>query len=129
MTLRKSVNEVEPMTLEAAADYARQIVELEARGPGDVEDALFRLERHYGIGANQLNHLRSRRAKSCDVSLYARIRMAYLDLCERKANALLHKVQLERAAGDDSNQDIASELEALAAKIRGQKAAIGGQAR
>ena len=54
------------MTLDAAYDYARQLVELEARGPGDTEGALFRLEQRYGIGPNQLMHLRAGRAKSCD---------------------------------------------------------------
>ena len=112
------------MTLDAAYDYARQLVELEARGPGDTEGALFRLEQRYGIGPNQLMHLRAGRAKSCDIGLFGRMRMAYLDLCERKARTLLHKIEIERATGDDTNQDLADRLRAMAAEIDGKKTAM-----
>lgn len=119
---RKSINEVQPtMTLEAAYDYARDLVELEARGAGDTEGALFRLEQTYGLGANQLLHLRSRRAKSCDVSLFARLRLAYLDLCERKARTLLHKIEIEKATGDDTNSDLADRLSAIVAEVEEKK--------
>ena len=58
-------DEVKAMTLEAAQDYASLLVEMETRG-SDVEDALYRLEQRYGLSPNQILHLRSRRAKSCD---------------------------------------------------------------
>lgn len=112
------------MTMDAAYDYARQLVELEQRGPGDTEDALWRLEQTYGIGANQLLHLRSRRAKSCDVSLFARLRLAYLDLCARKARTLLHKIEIEKATGDDTNSDLADRLSAIVAEVDAKKAAV-----
>lgn len=112
------------MTIEAAYDYARQLVELEARGPGDTEDALVRIEQTYGIGANQIQHLRSRRAKSCDLSLFARLRLAYLDMCERKARKLLLKIEIEKATGDVSNQDLADRLGAIAEEIQQKKAAL-----
>jgi len=120
----KRVNEVHSMTLEVAYDYARDLVELEARGSGDTEGALFRIEQHYGISPNQLMHLRSRRAKSCDVGLYARLRMAYLDMCERKARTLLHKIEIEEAISHDADQDLADRLRALAAEIEAKKAGL-----
>jgi hypothetical protein len=118
----KSVDEVQPMTLEAASDYARQLVDLEARGAGDTEGAMFRLEARYGIGVNQLMHLRAGRAKSCDVSLFARLRLAYLDMCAAKVRVLQHRIDIEEAAGDDTNSDLAAELRALAARIEAKKA-------
>jgi hypothetical protein len=120
----KSNNEVQPMTLEAASDYARQLVELETRGPGDTEGALYRLEQRYGIGTNQLMHLRAGRAKSCDVSLFAKLRLAYLDLCAAKVRTLQHKIEIERATGDDTNADIARQLLAMAAEIETKKARV-----
>jgi hypothetical protein len=120
----KSINEVQPMTIEAASDYARQLVEMEARGPGDTEGAMFRLEQRYGIGTNQLLHLRAGRAKSCDVSLFARLRMAYLDLCASKVRTLQHKIAIEEATGDDTNSDLAYRLHAIAAEIEAKKAGV-----
>jgi len=113
------------MTIEAASDYAREIVQLEARGPGDTEGALYRLQQKYGISVNQLMHLRAGRAKSCDISLFARLRLAYLDLCRSKAMNLLHKIETEEAKGDVSNQDIGGKLRTLVEEIDGQKRAIG----
>lgn len=120
----KIKDEVQPMTTEAASDYARELVQMEARGPGDTEGALFRLEQRYGIGPNQLLHLRAGRAKSCDVSLFAKLRLAYLDMCASKARALLHKIAIEEATGDDTNSDLADRLRALAAEIDRKKGAL-----
>jgi hypothetical protein len=66
-------------------------------------------------------HLRSRRAKSCDVSLFARIRGAYLDLCERQVTKLQHQIAVEKATHDDL-EDLAAEAAALAEKIRSRRA-------
>jgi hypothetical protein len=120
----KSTNEVQPMTLEAASDYARQLVDLEARGRGDTEGALFRLEQRYGLGPNQIMHLASGRAKSCDVSLFAKLRLAYLDLCAANVRKLQLKIAIEEATGDDSNTDLADRLRALASEIEAKKAAV-----
>lgn len=124
MAFTNSPNGIEPMTLEAASDYARQLVEMEARGSGDTEGAMYRLEQRYGIGTNQLQHLRAGRAKSCDVSLFARLRLAYLDLCEKQVRTLQHRIAIEKATGDDFNEDLAGELRSLASKIEARQAAI-----
>jgi hypothetical protein len=124
MAFTKSTNEVQQMTLEAASYYADELLKLEARGPGDTEGALFRLEQRYGIGPNQITHLRAGRAKSCDVSLFARLRLAYLDLCEKKLRMLQHKIEIERVSGDDTNADLADRLRAIAAEIDQKKGAV-----
>jgi hypothetical protein len=77
-----------------------------------------------GIGTNQLLHLRAGRAKSCDVSLFARLRMAYLDLCASKVRTLQHKIAIEEATGDDTNSDLADRLRAIAAEIEAKKAGV-----
>lgn len=115
---------VRTMTIDAASDYARSLVELETRG-SDTDAALHRLEQRYGISANQIQHLRSRRAKSCDVSLFARLRAAYLDLCERQVNKLQHQIAIEKATQDDDDlRDLEAAAAVLAEKIAQRKARL-----
>lgn len=116
------------MTVEAAYDYASRLVELESRG-SDTEAALFRLEQRYGLSPNQVQHLRSRRAKSCDVGLFARLRMAYLDMCERQVTKLQQQIAIEKATHDDADlRDLEADAAALAAKIAARRAAMRGEA-
>lgn len=115
---------VSPMTVEAASNYASRLLDMEQRGSSDTEGALYRLEQRYGLSPNQITHLRSRRAKSCDVSLFARLRAAYLDLCERQVSKLQHEIAIEKATGDDTLEDLESEARALAAKIQAKKAGL-----
>lgn len=119
----KTKDEVQPMTVEAAYDYATRLVEMEARG-SDTEGALYRIEQRYGLSPNQIMHLRSRRAKSCDVSLFGRLRMAYLDLCQRQVTKLQHQIAIEKALNDDSLEDLEAEAAALARKIKAKKAGL-----
>lgn len=123
MTFTNSSDPVHPMTVEAASNYASMLVELEARG-SDTEAALFRLEQRYGLSPHQIMHLRSRRAKSCDVGPFARLRMAYLDLCERQVTKLQHQIAVEKATGDDDLEDLVREAARLAEKIAARKAAM-----
>ena len=125
MTFTNSKDQVHAMTIEAAYDYASRLVEEEQRG-ADVEAALHRLEQRYGLSPNQIMHLRSRRAKSCDVGLFARLRAAYLDLCERQVTKLQHQIAVEKATGDDDLEDLVREAADLAAKIAAKKAALTG---
>ena len=112
------------MTVEAASDYASRLLEYEQRG-SDTESALFRLEQRYGLSPNQILHLRSRRAKSCDVSLFARLRAAYLDLCERQVSKLQHEIAITKATDDDADlRDLEADAAALATKIAERRAAL-----
>lgn len=123
MPFTKTVKQVHPMTVEAASDYASRLLEYEQRG-SDTESALYRLEQRYGLSPNQILHLRSRRAKSCDVSLFARLRAAYLDLCERQVSKLQHEIAITKATSDDTLGDLEAEARRLAQKIAERKAAI-----
>ena len=114
---------VQPMTIEAAYDFASRLVEGEQRG-SDVDTALYRLQERYGLSPNQITHLRSRRAKSCDVDLFARLRAAYLDLCERQVGKLQHQIAVLKATDDADLADFESEAARLAAKIQARKAAV-----
>lgn len=116
---------VHPMTVEAATDYARRIhafVERDVRDPDQLEFAFDSFERRYGIGRWTLEHLRKGRAKTCDVGIFARLRAAYLDLCERQVTKLQRQIAIERATGDDDLGDLEAEAEVLAAKIAAKRA-------
>lgn len=118
----KSRNEFPPMSVDAATDYVRTMVQRESRGPGDLDNAMQRLESRYGIPFWSMWHLRKGKAKTVEASLLARIRAAYLDMCHRQAASLLHEINIEAAAGDDSNSDLADRLRAIAAEIEAKRA-------
>jgi len=121
----KSTNIMDPkMTIDAAHDYASRLLDLEQRGSSDTEGALYRLEQRYGISPNQILHLKSRRAKICDVSLFARIRGAYLDTCQRLVAKLQHEIAIEKATTDADLADLETRARALAEEIAAKKAAL-----
>lgn len=123
MAYSKSDNEVHEMSAAVASRYAQEMVRREARGPGDLDNALDRLEARYGIGRWQLAHLRSGRSKTVSAGLFQRIRAAYLDYCERQVRSLQHEIMIEKAAGHDLDADLLAEAEALLAKIEKRKRA------
>lgn len=120
----KSRNEIPPMSVEAATDYVRIMVQRESHGPGDLDNAMQRLEARYGLPFWSLWHLRKGRAKSVDTSLYARIRGAYLDMCQKQVGTLLHEIEREAARGDDTLADLEAEARGLVEKIQAKRAAM-----
>lgn len=112
------------MSVEAATEYVRTMVQRESRGPGDLDNAMSRIEAKYGLPFWTLWHLRRGKAKTVEASMLARIRAAYLDMCQRQASNLLHEIKIEAATGDDLDSDIAAELEALVAKIKAKREAV-----
>ena len=118
-----------PMSAAVASDYVRQMIHREARGPGDYENAMVRLEAKYGIGFWTLDHLRKNKAKTCDVSLFARIRAAFADHCGRHAVRLLEEAKAVEAIGpDDDVAAIRNEIEALVARLAAAKVKTTGRA-
>ena len=123
MAFEKSHNEVHGMSSVDATNYVRRMVQRESRGPGDIDSAMQRLEARYGIGFWQLSHIRSGKAKTVDVSLFARIRGAYLDYCQRLVSNLQHEIAVQEAlCADDTLEDLEIEAKALAARIAAKKA-------
>lgn len=118
--------DLEHMSAAEATAYVRQMIQLEALDHGSHERAMKRLARTYGIGFWTLDHLRKNKAKTCDVTLYARIRAAFADHCQRHARRLLEEARTVQAV--EHNDDVAAiqrEIEALAARL----AAAKGQAK
>jgi hypothetical protein len=108
-----------------ATGYVRRMVEKETRGWGDQSNALSRLERRYGLPFWSLNNLRTGRAKTVEAGLFARIRSAYLDLCEREIAKLQHELTVEKALNpDDTFDDLEREAQALLARVAAKKEAL-----
>ncbi len=112
---------VKSMTIEAASNYAANLLDIEVHRSGNIDTALHQIEQRYGISPNQIMHLKKRRAKSCDVSLFARLRLAYLDVCAAQARKLQHIIEIEKATDNAVDQDLADRLNALAAEIAQQR--------
>lgn len=110
-------------TVEEAGQYVRRMVEREARGWGDQQNAQQRLEVRYGLPFWAMEHIRTGRAKTVEAGLFHRIRAAYLDLCERQVAKLQHEIAVEKALNeDDTLQDLEREAAKLAARIEAAKA-------
>ncbi|HEU5019658.1 MAG TPA: hypothetical protein VFT69_16995 [Pseudolabrys sp.] len=112
------------MSAAAATELVRKMVFEEKRHTGDAELAMHSLARRYSVGFWTLDHLRKGRAKTCDSSLLARLRLAYLDICQRQLTHLQNEIATEKAAGDDTLADLELEAAALAQKIQARKAAL-----
>ncbi len=108
--------------LATAETYVGRMVSREMRGPGDKEGALQRLAARYGLSPNTIEHIRTGKAKDIRGNIFARIRAAYLDMCERQIKNLQHEILIERVSGGDGTlDDLLAEAEVLAAKIQAKK--------
>lgn len=123
MKFKNSEYPEQKMTDVTASDYARRLVERESKGHGDVDAAMHRLEQRYGIGRWTLAHLRGGRAKTCDYTLFQRLRAAYLDLCESQVRRLQHEIEIEKARGTDASlEHIEEQARDLRSQVQAHKA-------
>ena len=56
-----------PMSAAEATLYVRRMIHQEARGPGDAENAMGRLDIMYGLGFWTLDYFRRGEAKTCEI--------------------------------------------------------------
>ncbi|MDR2311672.1 MAG: hypothetical protein LBE54_11870 [Brucellaceae bacterium] len=118
---KQKVHEV-MCSADLANRYVRKIVAKETRGWGDQENAMRRIGSRYGISFWSLNNIRIGRAKTVDAGLFARIRAAYVDVCEEQLRRLQHEIAVEKAINPHvSLEDIESEAETLAALFQTKK--------
>jgi hypothetical protein len=108
-----------------ALEMLRTMVAREARGPGDVENAMRRLESKYGLDFWTQWGLRYRPPVEIkDRSLIERIRQAYLDMIARSVRRDVEALKLERAKGADDAAltGLISEAETLLEKLEEARA-------
>ncbi len=125
MALPNFGNEVPNVSAATATEYVQKLVRIEAGTTGTKETAIAKIARDYGLTPSQLTHLYKGRAKTCDVSLFARIRGAYLDRCARALASLQHELAMEEAlSGNALDQDLVARAAALAAEVAAKRAAL-----
>lgn len=112
---------IDAFSPDITAAYARQMVELESRGNGDQLNALERVGREVGLKARALRRIINGETTPT-LAVFARIRMGYLNVCERHINKLEQAVEADRARyGDAPFTDISTRVVALAEEVRAAK--------
>jgi hypothetical protein len=125
MALPNFGNEVPNVSAATATKYVQEMVELETVTARTKDAALRKLARDYGLTVSQLTHLYKAKAKTCDVSLFARVKAAYLDRCAKMAARLLHNIEIEEASGGDAHdQDLVDRLSGILAEVQAQRTAL-----
>ena len=125
MALPDFGNEVPRVSAATATKYVQEMVELETVTSRTKDAALRKLARDYGLTVSQLTHLYKAKAKTCDVSLFARVKAAYLDRCAKMAARLLHNIEMEEASGGDAHdQDLVDRLSGILAEVQAQRTAL-----
>jgi hypothetical protein len=102
--------------LDQAAVWSKDLTRMKARGPGDTENAMRRIEREYGIDYGFIWSLRYRRdrLRTISISVYEGIRAAYRAECERQMRELENEIiKTEQVTGPDN------------AAVRAAKALVG----
>ena len=100
--------------VDQAAAWANEMVLRETRGPGDMPNAMQRLERRHDLPAKTLWSLRYRRPKDIFASLYFKLGQAYQAECQRQMRRLSHELEITRLTTGAAHPALAS-TEALVA--------------
>ncbi|WP_313610765.1 hypothetical protein, partial [Rhizobium sp.] len=118
-----SMSTLEMFSPELARDYGRRMLEMESRGNGDQLNALERIGREVGLKPRAVRRLINGETQPT-LSVFARLRAGYLNLCERQINRLQHDVAVEKARfGDAAFAGLDHEIQALAEKVHRAKEA------
>lgn len=104
--------------------YVRRMVELESRGNGDECNALERVARRIGIGPRVARRIKNGERKTVDISLFAKMKSAYLELCESQIRKLEIEIATERAKHgvDNDLEDFTNAVLALRHQLQEKKA-------
>lgn len=111
-----------PMSTSAdeAIEYARRAVNAEARGHGDIEDAMYRLAAKTGVSFWTWWGLWNRRRKTADDGLLRVVRSAYLLVCQRELTKYRNALAAEEKQSGNATdlENMAREAAALAEELR-----------
>lgn len=94
--LRRS-SEQEMSGGEQAQTWANYLVRRETRGPGDMPNAMRRLEARYGIPWRTFWELRYRPPADVLHGVWERLRQAHMAECDRQMRLLKHEIEITKA--------------------------------
>lgn len=86
-------------TINQAAKWSRDLSQMRARGPGDLENAMRSIERDYGIDYwfQWSLRYRARRLKDIGHSVFQKLRAAHEAECARQMRRLQHDIEITKA--------------------------------
>lgn len=114
---------VDTFTPDRAALYARKMYTSRYKGWGGEADALREVGRWCGMTPRSLKRLIKGETKDPGMTVFARIRAAYLSYLARQIAEIQHEIAVEiTRCGDDHLGNLEAEAAALAAKIQAAKA-------
>lgn len=108
----KNVSISADIFVDEASTKASWLVQREARGPGDLPNAMRRLEARYGIPYSTFVLLRYRRPKDILISVYVRISEAHRAECERQKRLIEHEAY-RADARTNFGRSVVAEAQAL----------------
>lgn len=101
-----------------AQEWANTLIRRESRGPGDLPNAMRRLEARYGIPWRTFWSLRYRPPEDILTGIYFRLHQAFQLECQRQKRLIEHEIKMAEAAGLPV-ADIAAKTRALVADEEG----------
>ena len=116
------LREDQKMNVAAAKEMAAGLVQRESRGPGDLDNAMRRIEMKYGVPYSVLWGLRYRQPKDILLGAFTKLRAAYQAECSRQVGLLEHELMMTKAVSDDLDTDLVEEVEAMVRKVRERQA-------
>ena len=94
----------EPMSgADQAQTWANDLVRRETMGPGDMPNAMRRLEQRYGIPWRTFWELRYRPPQDVLHGVWERLRQAHLAECDRQMRLLKHEIEITKATRPDAH--------------------------
>lgn len=105
--------------IDQAVTWSKDLTRMKTRGPGDLENAMHRIEREYGVDYWTLWMLRYQRSRLKDigVSVYMRLKLAYEAERSRQLRLLQHDIEVTKAiAGPADAAVVAAEAVVRAAE-------------
>lgn len=99
-TEMQKFSQIEKSYVDEARRMARHLIATEAAGPGDIVNAMQRIEVRYGVPFSLLKSLRYRTPKDIYMSAWFRLVAAYEAQCERQARRLNAELEHARTLKD-----------------------------
>lgn len=114
----KHMSAVDAFSPDRATGYAKKLFEMRVRGWGDAPEALRDCAKRSRVSERSYERLMKGETKDPTITLFGRVRKAYLDYCHEQVERLQHEISIEMTrSGDEPFEDLAAEAAALAAKI------------
>jgi hypothetical protein len=114
----KHMSAVDAFSPDKASGYAKKLFEMRVKGWGDAPDAMKECARRSRMSPRSYERLMKGETKDPGMSIFGKVRKAYLDFCHEQVERLQHEIAIEMTrSGDEPFEDLAAEASALAAKI------------